>query len=71
MIGQLAAEGKTLLVSSHILTELANVRSGRHHEQGRLLATGTVAEIQRQQRSYSEVKVRVLGGARKPSRSNG
>jgi ABC-2 type transport system ATP-binding protein len=32
-------------------------------EQGRLLATGTVEEIQRQQSKQSEVRVRVLGGA--------
>lgn len=63
MIGQLAADGKTILISSHILTELAEMcdRVGII-EQGRLLATGTVDEIKRQQRAYSEVKVRVLGG---------
>ena len=38
MVGQLAADGKTCLVSSHILTELAgNVRHLRHYR------TGTVA----------------------------
>ncbi len=64
MIGQLAAEGKTLLVSSHILTELAEMCDRvAIIEQGRLLATGTVAEIQRQQRNYNEVQVRILGGA--------
>jgi ABC-2 type transport system ATP-binding protein len=64
MIGQLAADGKTILVSSHILTELAEMcdRVGII-EQGRLLATGTVEEIQRQQSQASEVRVRVLGGA--------
>lgn len=63
MIGQLAADGKTILISSHILTELAEMcdRVGII-EQGRLLATGTVDEIKRQQRAHSEVKVRVLGG---------
>ncbi|HTN78017.1 MAG TPA: ABC transporter ATP-binding protein [Pirellulaceae bacterium] len=64
MIGHLAAEGKTLLVSSHILTELAEMCDRvAIIEQGRLLATGTVAEIQRQQQRLNEVKVRVLGGA--------
>jgi ABC-2 type transport system ATP-binding protein len=64
MIGQLAADGKTLLVSSHILTELAEMCDRvAIIEQGRLLATGTVQEIQRGERKYSEVKVRVLGGA--------
>ena len=44
MIRQLAADGKTILISSHILTELAEMcdRVGII-EQGRLLATGTVA----------------------------
>ena len=46
MITALAAEGKTLLVSSHILTELAEMvdRVGII-EQGQLLAVGTVDEI--------------------------
>lgn len=46
MIRALAAEEKTVLISSHILTELAEMcdRVGII-EQGRLLATGTVDEI--------------------------
>jgi ABC-2 type transport system ATP-binding protein len=63
MIRQLAADGKTILVSSHILTELGEMcdRVGII-EQGRLLATGTVAEIQKGPAQQSEVKVQVLGG---------
>lgn len=63
MIRQLAADGKTVLVSSHILTELGEMcdRVGII-EQGRLLATGTVAEIQKGQTQLSEVEVQVLGG---------
>ena len=59
----MAADGKTILVSSHILTELAEIcdRVGII-EQGRLLATGTVEEIQKGLAQLSEVKVRVLGG---------
>lgn len=47
MIRELAASGKTILVSSHILTELAEMcdRVGII-EKGQLLATGTVDEIQ-------------------------
>lgn len=62
MIRQLAADGKTILISSHILTELAEMcdRVGII-EQGRLLATGTVAEIQHEQAPQSEVRVRVIG----------
>lgn len=61
MIRSLADDGKTVLVSSHILTELAEMcdRVGII-EQGRLLATGTVDEIQRQQRSHREFVVRVV-----------
>ncbi len=46
MIRQLATDGKTILLSSHILSELAEVcdRVGII-EQGRLLAVGTVDEI--------------------------
>lgn len=64
MIRQMAADGKTILVSSHILTELAEIcdRVGII-EQGRLLATGTVEEIQKGHTQLSEVKLRVLGGA--------
>jgi ABC-2 type transport system ATP-binding protein len=62
MIHQLAADGKTILVSSHILTELAEMcdRVGIL-EQGRLLALGTVDEIQQGLTPHSEVRVRVLG----------
>ncbi|WP_417738110.1 ATP-binding cassette domain-containing protein [Rosistilla oblonga] len=61
MIRALADDGKTVLVSSHILTELAEMcdRVGII-EQGRLLATGTVDEIQRQQRTHREFIVRVI-----------
>ncbi len=62
MIGELAAgEGKTILVSSHILTELAEMcdRVGII-EKGELLATGTVEEIHQQLETHREVRVRVL-----------
>ncbi|QDV69791.1 putative ABC transporter ATP-binding protein YbhF [Rosistilla carotiformis] len=61
MIRALAEDGKTVLVSSHILTELAEMcdRVGII-EQGRLLATGSVDEIQRQQRTHREFVVRVI-----------
>lgn len=64
MIRALAADGKTLLVSSHILTELAEMcdRVGII-EQGRLLATGTVDEIRQNQRPTRELEIRVLDNA--------
>lgn len=51
MIGELASEGKSILVSSHILTELAEICDRvAIIEQGRLLATGSVNEILAQSR---------------------
>ena len=61
MIGQLAADGKGLLISSHILTELAEMCDRvAIIERGQLLAVGTVAEIQQNRTRRSEVKVEVL-----------
>ena len=64
MIRELAANGKTVLVSSHILTELAEMCDQvAIIERGQLLAVGSVEDIRRQQQPHREVKVRVLGGA--------
>lgn len=64
MIHELAANGKTVLVSSHILTELAEMCDQvAIIERGQLLAVGSVEEIRRQQQPHREVKTRVLGGA--------
>ncbi len=66
MIRRLASDGKTILISSHILTELAEMCDlVGIIEQGRMLAVGTVHEIQhghsgKQRQSW--VRVRVLGG---------
>jgi ABC-2 type transport system ATP-binding protein len=63
MIGQLAADGKSLLVSSHILTELAEMcDTVAIIEQGRLLAVGTVEDIHRARHAQRSVQLRVLGG---------
>jgi ABC-2 type transport system ATP-binding protein len=61
MILQLADTGKAILISSHILTELAEMcdRVGII-EQGRLLAVGSVAEISSRAEVQSTVRVRVL-----------
>jgi ABC-2 type transport system ATP-binding protein len=65
MIAKLAEAGKAILISSHILTELAEIcdRVGIL-EQGRLLAMGSVSEISSRANIESTVKVRVLGEAR-------
>ena len=60
MIRELAATGKSILISSHILSELAEIcDSVGIIEHGNLLTRGTVEEIQGQ-RETSEVQVRVL-----------
>jgi ABC-2 type transport system ATP-binding protein len=64
MIRQLAADGKTVLVSSHILTELAEMCDVVGIiERGQLLAVGSVEEIQRRETPHRAVVVRVPGGA--------
>jgi ABC-2 type transport system ATP-binding protein len=61
MIARLAELGKTVLISSHILTELAEIchRVGII-EQGKLLAVGSVDEISSGVETRSEVRLRVL-----------
>jgi ABC-2 type transport system ATP-binding protein len=64
MIGHLAAEGKSILVSSHILTELAEMcDTVAIIEQGRLLAVGTVDEIHRARQTHRTVRIEVLDDA--------
>jgi ABC-2 type transport system ATP-binding protein len=63
MIGQLAADGKSILVSSHILTELAEMcDTVAIIEQGRLLAVGTVEAIHRARQARRTVQLRLLEG---------
>lgn len=61
MIAELAAEGKSVLVSSHILTELAEMcdRVGII-EHGELLAVGTVDEILNRDQTEEQAKVRKI-----------
>lgn len=61
MIAQLARLGKAVLISSHILTELAEIcdKVGII-EQGRLLAVGSVDEISGQVDAINKVRIRVL-----------
>jgi ABC-2 type transport system ATP-binding protein len=66
MIRALAGHGKTVLVSSHILTELAEMCDlVGIIERGRLLAVGSVEEIQRgrQTRQATRMQVRLLDDA--------
>ena len=61
MISQLADRGKAVLISSHILTELAEIcdKVGII-EQGKLLAVGSVEEISSKAESTSRVRLRTL-----------
>ncbi len=61
LLNELKRMGKTILVSSHILSELADFcTSIGIIERGKLLAAGSIAQIQRQIRSHRVLKVRVL-----------
>jgi ABC-2 type transport system ATP-binding protein len=61
IIRTLASDGKTILISSHILTELAEMcdRIGII-EQGRLLATGTVDEIRGAAKTHRRISIELL-----------
>jgi ABC-2 type transport system ATP-binding protein len=62
LIRELAGDGKTILLSSHILTELAEMcDTVAVIEKGRLLATGTVAQILAGVRERRMLSVRVAG----------
>ncbi len=59
MIQALAARGKAVLVSSHILTELAEMANAVGIiERGRLLAVGRLDEIQNSFRRHSKIRLR-------------
>jgi ABC-2 type transport system ATP-binding protein len=62
MIRGLAAEGKALLVSSHILTELGEMCDAIGIiERGQLIVSGTVAEIKARLRPHIDVLVELIG----------
>ncbi len=66
LLKALAAQGKAILISSHILTELSEMCDACVIiEQGKVLATGPVTEILARARGGSaegELELRVLGG---------
>jgi ABC-2 type transport system ATP-binding protein len=65
LIRTLANQGKTILISSHILTELAEICDVVGIiERGRLVAVGSVEEIRRQARQpHNAIYVSLLGSA--------
>jgi ABC-2 type transport system ATP-binding protein len=61
LLNELKQMGKTILISSHILSELADFcTSIGVIERGKMLAAGNIHEIQAQIRSHRVLKVRVL-----------
>ncbi len=64
MIIALAAEDKAILISSHILTELAEIcDSVGIIEQGQLLAVGSVADMERRLSGTTTLRVSLLGSS--------
>ena len=60
LLSELKGMGKTILISSHILSELADFcTSIGIIERGKLLAAGSIQDIQRRLRSHRVLKVRV------------
>jgi ABC-2 type transport system ATP-binding protein len=61
LLSELKGMGKTILISSHILSELADFcTSIGIIERGKLLSAGSIRDIQKQLRSHKVLKVRVL-----------
>jgi ABC-2 type transport system ATP-binding protein len=61
LIRELAADGKTVLLSSHILTELSEICDEvAVIEKGRILATGTVQDIMRGLRRHRILSLRLV-----------
>jgi ABC-2 type transport system ATP-binding protein len=62
LIRELAADGKTVLLSSHILTELSEICDAvAVIEKGKILATGTVQEIMTNLREHRLLSLRLAG----------
>jgi ABC-2 type transport system ATP-binding protein len=67
LIRELASDGKTVLLSSHILTELSEICDAvAVIEKGKILATGTVAEIMTGLREHRVLSVRFAATATMP-----
>lgn len=61
LLNELSRMGKTILVSSHILSELADFcTSIGVIERGKLLAAGSIQDIQKQLRSHRVLKIRLI-----------
>ena len=69
LLGELAAAGKSVLISSHILSELQEACAGVVVlERGKMVVAGTIADVSKGIRAHRTVRVRVLANLRlKPS----
>jgi len=64
LIRELATDGKTILLSSHILTEMSEMCDAvAVIEKGKILATGSVQEILERVRKRRQLSVRVAGSS--------
>jgi ABC-2 type transport system ATP-binding protein len=64
LLKELQSMGKTILISSHILSELADFCSSIGViERGVLLAAGSIADIQRQLQTHRQLRIRVIDQA--------
>ena len=62
ILRELRSMGKTILVSSHILPELGEMCTGvAIIDRGRLLRSGTIAEIERSLRAMAVLRIELLG----------
>ena len=69
LIRELAADGKTILLSSHILTELSEICDAvTVIERGKILATGSVEDILKRVRQRRLLSVRLAGSNEKLER---
>jgi ABC-2 type transport system ATP-binding protein len=64
LLGELAAAGKSVLISSHILSELEEACAGVVViERGKIVVAGDIAEVGKGESAHRVVRVRVLGPA--------
>ena len=62
LLGELAAAGKSVLISSHILSELQEACDGIVVlERGKRVVAGTIAEVSRNMQAHRTVRARLLG----------
>lgn len=62
ILRELSGMGKTILVSSHILSELAEICTGVGIiDRGRLLRSGTIDEIERSLRATALLRIELVG----------